>query len=370
MKGRHSRADSADEDAEAGEGLLGEAEPAPKPELAKKAMERQAGLTVSNVLVSLILMCLSCAYALSATLSKNTDGSYPYQTVLVPLLAEALKAAISFVSLVFELRALSPAERQARVPWSYGSLLMAGVPGVGYQVLNNLQFVTLYFLDMPTYQILANLKIIATGLAGHWMLNRKLAQGQWLGLALLAFGAAVTQLAHICDDKDTAVVDVRGYISAMVCVCLSAIIGVFTEKFMKSEQCSIHWQNFQLYIWGVFSNIVVLLWTSNMMATTASPDSASPDSSSKGLSMEGFNFAAWCAVVSLSLTGLAVSFLLRFADSIVKTYATVLSAPFSAIVAYAVLGSHIGVEHIVGLGVMVISFAYYYGGASLFVPPP
>lgn len=368
MKGRHGQRGEAEvDDAEAG-ALLDEGEPAATPETAKKAMERQAGLTVNNVAVSLILMCLSCAYALSATISKNPDGSYPYQTVLVPLLAEALKAIISGISLGIELKALTPSERIARIPWTYGSLLMAGVPGVGYQILNNLQFVTLYFLDMPTYQILANLKIIATGLAGHWMLNRKLAQGQWLGLALLGFGAAVTQLGHICDGEDSTVVDIRGYMSAMVCVCLSAIIGVFTEKFMKSEQCSIHWQNFQLYIWGVFSNIIVLIWSSTMtMTATPKEDTAAP--TSPGLSMEGFNFAAWCAVVSLSLTGLAVSFLLRFADSIVKTYATVLSAPFSAIVAYAVLGSHIGVEHIVGLGVMVVSFAYYYGGASLFASP-
>jgi len=322
----------------------------------------QAGLTFNNVAVSLVLMCLSCAYALAATMSKNTDGSYPYQTVLVPLLAEALKAVISAVSLGIELRGLSPADKTAHFSyWTWFSFLLAGVPGIGYQVLNNLQFVTLYYLDMPTFQIFGNLKIVATGLAGHWMLSRKLSLGQWLGLLLLAIGAAVTQLGRICGSQDSPTVDLRGYTPALVCVLLSGAIGVFTEKFMKSTpQCSIHWQNLQLYLWGVSANFVALLWSQSLSNAGANTSS---------LSLDGFNVAAFFAVVSLSLTGLAISFLLRFADSIVKTYATVLSAPFSAIVAYAVLGSHIGMEHIVGLFVMVISCVFYYGGASLFASP-
>ena len=42
-------------------------------------------------------------------------------------------------------------------------------------------------------------------------------------------------------------------------------------------------------------------------------------------------------VLALSLSGLSVSFLLRFADSIVKTYATALSAPFAALTARVVI---------------------------------
>ena len=64
------------------------------------------------------------------------------------------------------------------------------------------------------------------------------------------------------------------------------------------------------------------------------------------------------------MSGLAVSFLLRFADSIVKTYATAL-APFAALAARMLIGTPIGFEHILGLGVMLISLVFYYGGEEL-----
>ena len=62
-----------------------------------------------------------------------------------------------------------------------------------------------------------------------------------------------------------------------------------------------------------------------------------------------------------------MSFLLRFADSIVKTYATALSAPFAALAARMLIGTPIGFEHILGLGVMLFSLIFYYGGEELFL---
>ena len=59
---------------------------------------------------------------------------------------------------------------------------------------------------------------------------------------------------------------------------------------------------------------------------------------------------------------------IRFADSIAKTYATALAAPFTAIVSRFVLGTSVGYEHAIGIAVMLISFAFYYAGEDLFRP--
>ena len=177
---------------------------------------------------------------------------------------------------------------------------------------------TLYYLDAATFQILGNLKILATGLAGRWLMGRQMSVGKWCALVLLSLGAGTTQLGRASDAGGGAAF---GYASALACVTLSATVGVFTEKFMKGNSQSIHWQNLQLYLFGILANLGALHWSRGTLSDPAEATS-SP--------FRGFNIGAVLCVLALSLSGLSVSFLLRFADSIVKTYATALSAPFTS----------------------------------------
>ena len=300
----------------------------------------------------------SSLYAVSASLSKDNQGEFPYNTTLVPLMAECLKALISGGLLLLELRGISdPQEKAARTHWTPSSVATAAVPGFAYQMLNNLNFVTLYYLDAATFQILGNLKILATGIAGYWLMGRQMSIGKWCALVLLSLGAGTTQLGRASDAGGGAV---SGYASALACVTLSATVGVFTEKFMKGNSQSIHWQNLQLYLFGILANLGALHWSRSTFAD--------PEGSASG-PLKGFNFGALMCVLALSLSGLSVSFLLRFADSIVKTYATALSAPFAALTARVVIGTPLGFEHIMGLGVMLLSLVFYYGGEELFAAP-
>ena len=295
---------------------------------------------------------------MSASLSKDNQGEFPYNTTMVPLLAECLKALISGALLLFELQGIKdPQERASRIHWTPASVATAAVPGFAYQALNNLKFVTLYYLDAATFQILGNLKILATGLAGRWLMGRQMSVGKWCALVLLSLGAGTTQLGRASDAGGGAAF---GYASALACVTLSATVGVFTEKFMKGNLQSIHWQNLQLYLFGILANLGALHWSRGTLSDPAEATS-SP--------FRGFNIGAVLCVLALSLSGLSVSFLLRFADSIVKTYATALSAPFAALTARIIIGTPLGFEHIMGLGVMLLSLVFYYGGEELFSPP-
>ena len=100
---------------------------------------------------------------------------------------------------------------------------------------------TLYYVDAPTFQILGNLKIVATGLAGQCLLRRRLSRGKWLALGLLTLGAAASQVAPSGDAAaapDFFSGRAVGYASALCCVFLSATMGVFTEAYMKGNRAS------------------------------------------------------------------------------------------------------------------------------------
>ncbi len=68
------------------------------------------------------------------------------------------------------------------------------MPSIIYWLHNNVQFLTLKYVDAPTYQILGNLKIVTTGLLFWLCLRRKLTPLQWMALLLLMMGAATSQV--------------------------------------------------------------------------------------------------------------------------------------------------------------------------------
>ena len=59
---------------------------------------------------------------------------------------------------------------------------------------NNVQFMTLKYVDPATYQILGNLKIVTTGVLFRVMLKRQLNKLQWMALGLLMIGATTSQI--------------------------------------------------------------------------------------------------------------------------------------------------------------------------------
>ena len=310
-------------------------------------------------LVALLLCGFSVLQAMAAAASKE-GGEYPYKVVASTLLSEVFKIALSALCLAREVWGAADADRRRALYFTTKTLAAAAVPGVAYQVLNNLNFVTLYYVDAPTFQILGNLKIVATGLAGRYLLKRKLDTGRWLALVLLTLGAASSQVAPDCAGDGAPFLRLGdrayGYASAVACVGLSATMGVFTEAFMKGTRSSIHFQNMQLYAFGIAANLAALSYRGEVGAG-ASPLFA------------GFNVWGSVATVANGCCGLAVSFMLRYADSIAKTYASALTIPATAAASYACFGTPVGAASALGSGVMLASLAFFYGGADLFAPP-
>ena len=206
----------------------------PESQSRPKMKQQPEKAKLPTTLVAALLCAFSVTQALAAIASKGGQREYPYKVVASTLLSECFKIVCSAFFLMRELSSLNSIDRKRALQCTAASVATAAVPGVAYQVLNNLNFVTLYYVDAPTFQILGNLKIVATGLAGQVLLSRKLSRGKWLALTLLTIGAAVSQLTSTSDHLFEGAL--FGYASALVCVFLSATMGVFTEAFMKGNK--------------------------------------------------------------------------------------------------------------------------------------
>jgi len=90
---------------------------------------------------------------------------------------------------------------------------------------------------------------------------------------------------------------------------LSALGGIYNEKLLKGRpSTSIHWQNIQMYIWGVLFNALGAYLKDGTRLRE------------HGL-LFGYSASAWTVVVVNALNGLAISAVLKFADNIARVYA-------------------------------------------------
>lgn len=279
-----------------------------------------------------LLKVASCVlllfFTVSATVfteaSKRVDGTYPYNTFVVPCAVEALKCAASLAMLICE-RRLDKRKSQVPLGFTLRSFVVYALPAFCYFVSNNCTFYIIRYLGATTFQIMNNLKILTTGVFMYMFLRRQLSWLQWKALVTLVIGCMVTQLstnAHEgrqMNDRSA----LLGYALVFLSAIASSAGGVFSEKLLKckvtkreeatGEVDSIHWKNVKLYIFGFFFGLISL----QMNAQNAS-----------GLNQgvfKGFNVFAYATVCSFAVCGLLVSFILKYLDNVAKCFCSALS---------------------------------------------
>ena len=115
----------------------------------------------------------------------------------------------------------------------------------------------------------------------------------------------------------------------------------FSEKLLKNFSYSVHLQNIQLYSWGLAFGVFVY-WSGKSGIAVQSP-------------FTGYNGSVYAMILMLSLNGLSVSILLKYADALVKSMVS--SLALSATVCLQVLLGAQDVSFIFTVGVLLIAFA-------------
>jgi len=243
------------------------------------------------------------------TLSKNELGGFDYSVPASTMLSEALKLAISAVLLIRGM--LSGQITAIFHDDSVSEFFSYAIPAGIYFVNNNCIFFILQAVDPTTFQLLSQMKTIFTGLLFRVFLKRRLTAVQYLALITLACGTAISQVPS-CERHTRgaqAAAPLLGGLLSVLSSLLSALGGIYNEKLLKGRPTtSIHWQNIQMYIWGVAFNAVGAYMKDGQRMSAV------------GLTA-GFGVAAVSVVVCNALNGLAISAVLKYADNIARVYA-------------------------------------------------
>eukprot|EP00088_Acartia_fossae_P027367 TRINITY_DN28126_c0_g1_i1.p1 TRINITY_DN28126_c0_g1~~TRINITY_DN28126_c0_g1_i1.p1 ORF type:complete len:355 (+),score=37.81 TRINITY_DN28126_c0_g1_i1:127-1191(+) len=307
-----------------------------------------AGLILCVLVVQTTLTVILLRYSLTL------HSAQPYLGSALVLANECLKYVMAIVLLLFQ-QGLS-VHRSLRVfvdevVRKPRETLLLSVPAMLYTVQNNLLIVALKNLDAATFQVTYQLKILTTAVFSVILLNRKLNSRQWISLVLLTGGVALVQMPAANqqnnDDADSEKLNETqdsifsdsntsagrfvqdhwiGLVAVLISCFSSGFAGVFYEKQLKSSaQPSIVLRNLQL---GVFSVLLAGL-------TVIQQDFRFVQE--KGL-FHGFTPLVWTIVVVQAVGGLVVAATIKYADNILKGFATSISIILSSIMSWLVLG--------------------------------
>lgn len=238
--------------------------------------------------------------------------------------------------------------------------LKVAVPSLIYVIQNNLQYIAISNLDAATFQVTYQLKVLTTGLFSVFMLNKQLSRTQWFSLVVLFIGIALVQLqpsmlagkkaaAETAHDQNPMV----GFLAVLVSSICSGFAGVYFEKILKGSGkgpvASLWLRNIQLGLFGI------ILGFGGMMVNDFSAIKE------KGI-MFGYSNLVWSVIGMNAFGGLLVAVVVKYADNILKGFATSLAIIVSCIVSIYLFNFVLSLQFVLGT-VLVMAAVYLYGRA-------
>ncbi|KAI7863719.1 nucleotide-sugar transporter-domain-containing protein [Spinellus fusiger] len=291
-------------------------------------------------------------------------------------------------------------------------------PAALYLVQNNLQYVAATHLDAATFQVTYQLKILTTAFFSVILLHRTLSNTKWIALAILTMGIALVVLpkdaslafwayvypqsvetVETSDSEETGnQTNVQGLVAVLLACVLSGLAGVYFEKILKApakptpteivseedeeskqsmlgatgsenqspsrgthrasmsmtEDSFIAAQN-QLWIRNIEMSLFSVLF--GLVFVVFLQDGTT-------IAKRGFfvNYTplTWVVIGIQALGGLVVAVVVKYADNILKGFATSISIILSSIVSVWMFNFSLSFSFVLGAGFVVYA-TYLYG---------
>ncbi|KAI8342000.1 nucleotide-sugar transporter-domain-containing protein [Chlamydoabsidia padenii] len=336
--------------------------------------------------------------------SVEKDQLYLASTAVV--MSEGLKTVICLLvlsQLVGSLRNLTSFLRR-EVLHNGSQAIKLGIPAILYLIQNNLQYVAATHLDAATFQVTYQLKILTTAFFSVTLLHRSLSRHQWMALGLLTIGIGLVMMPNDTSwsslwsstpsstpsseelDRDTLILpdkknknDYQGFLAVLMACTLSGLAGVYFEKLLKSapvlplhqpsgdnntyelkkkkddldddlpdhyhQQRQLWLRNMQMSFFSVILGLVFVVGLQDGRQVMENGFFAH------------YNRWTWCVIVIQALGGLIVALVVKFADNILKGFATSISIIISSLVSVSLFQLSLSFSFV--LGASLVIFATY-----------
>ncbi|XP_059143182.1 UDP-N-acetylglucosamine transporter-like isoform X2 [Physella acuta] len=228
------------------------------------------------------------------------------------------------------------------------------IPSIIYVLQNNLLYVAVSNLDAATFQVTYQLKILTTAIFSVVMLKKVLSKFQWASLVILFVGVAIVQMQPENSKKTATATEqspVKGLIAVIISCFMSGFAGVYFEKILKGTRQSVWLRNVQLGVLGSVIGVITMFMNDGAKVQE------------KGF-FNGYDSVVWFVVCLQSFGGLLVAVVVKYADNILKGFATSAAIICSCVASIYFFDFQLSIEFTVGAG-LVIAAVYIY---SKYVP--
>lgn len=302
--------------------------------------------------VSLVVLTVqNAALGLSMRYARTRDMEM-FSSPAAVLMAEIFKLIICVGLVINESKSIEKGVQYMYtiVILNIKDTLRVCVPSFLYIIQNNLLYVSASNLDAATYQVTYQLKLLTTAFFAVVVLKRHLIKWQWIALAVLASGVALVQLSST--DKPVATTNTKileqskilGFSAALGACFISGFAGIYFEKVLKESDVSVWMRNVQLSLLSLPIGGVTYLIN---------------DGTSKNF-LRGFDAFVWYLVLLQAAGGLIVAVVVKYADNILKGFATSVAIVISCVASIYLFNFVLTIQFAIGT-ILVIGSIFLYG---------
>jgi UDP-sugar transporter A1/2/3 len=227
-------------------------------------------------------------------------------------------------------------------------VIKISVPSFLYVIQNNLLYLALTNLDAATYQVCYQLKILTTALFSATMLNRTFSKTKWLALVILTIGVAVVQTSgdSASHSENSDQNRSLGLFAILCAACTSGFSGVYFEKMLKGSSTSLWMRNIQMGLPSMLLALMTVFIQDGRIIRE------------KGFFV-GYSTTVWTVVVVQAVGGLIVAVVVKYADNVLKTFASSFGIVISCLMSAILFGQKYNAAFLVGASLVVLSTVLY-----------
>ncbi|KAG7341562.1 UDP-galactose transporter [Nitzschia inconspicua] len=232
--------------------------------------------------------------------------------------------------------------------------LLVSVPASAYNLQMTLEYIALANLDAAMFSVLVQTKLLFTATFAALVIGKKLKYIQVISLVLLTVGVMLCNMRFGDDAKNS---NLKGILATLGIAVSSGFASVYTEKVIKTQR-----QKSPL-VSGQYGLAYTQVQLASMSLVTIGIYACLMDFSTimqYGL-FHNFNGGAFLTVFNSAIGGLIVAGVLKYADSVLKGYATAISVIMTGLFSMMLFGTHLHAVYFMGIANVVIAVLLYNG---------
>ncbi|KAF8937180.1 hypothetical protein BGZ58_003126 [Dissophora ornata] len=353
------------------------------------------GVSLKHLSLVVLLLQNSVLVLMMRYSRVSVDPDQPmYLASTAVFIAEIIKLCACFLILVFKTGSVPRTLYIIRkeILEQPHEILKMLVPSGLYALQNNLLYIALSNLEAATFQVTYQMKILSTAIFSVVMLNRRLTRQKWLSLCLLMVGVTLVQLQNVGTAKSIAIIDastneegeleslssaagesiaeadnqlsansedesaqnpIIGLLAVLTSCVSSGFAGCYFEKILKGSECDMWVRNLQLGISGSLFSFLAMFYDRQKIY--------------EGGVFQGYSMVTWMVITNQALGGLMVAIVVKYADNILKGFATSLSIIISGMISVYFFDFEPSIQFQLGTLVVILA-TFLYGRPDAPIP--